>query len=153
MIADEPTTALDVTIQKQILDLLDKLRKKYKMSLLLITHDLGIVKKIANRVCVMEKGKIVEQNETSKLFSKPEHIYTKKLINSEPREKKLIKKSDPILSVKNLNVFYKNTTSFFFKNKSNDFQAVKNLSFEISKGETLELLAKVDLEKVLLPKP
>ena len=56
LIADEPTTALDVTIQKQILDLLDKLRKKYKMSLLLITHDLGIVKKIADRVCVMEKG-------------------------------------------------------------------------------------------------
>merc|ERR1711991_629507 len=92
LIADEPTTALDVTIQKQILDLLDKLRKKYKMSLLLITHDLGIVKKISDRVCVMEKGIIVEQNETSKLFSKPKHFYTKKLINSEPREKKLIKK-------------------------------------------------------------
>ena len=56
LIADEPTTALDVTIQKQILDLLNKLRKKYKMSLLLITHDLGIVKKIADRVCVMEKA-------------------------------------------------------------------------------------------------
>jgi len=67
LIADEPTTALDVTIQKQILDLLDKLRKKYKMSLLLITHDLGIVKKIANRVCVMEKGKIVEQNTQNKV--------------------------------------------------------------------------------------
>jgi len=123
LIADEPTTALDVTIQKQILDLLDKLRKKYKMSLLLITHDLGIVKKIANRVCVMEKGKIVEQNDSSKLFSKPEHIYTKKLINSEPREKKLIKKkSDPILSVKNLNVFYKNTSSFFLKKKSSPYR-------------------------------
>ena len=141
LIADEPTTALDVTIQKQILDLLDELRKKYKMSLLLITHDLGIVKKIANRVCVMEKGKIVEQNDSSKLFSKPKHIYTKKLISSKPREKKLIKKKgDPILSVKNLNVFYKNTSSFFLKNKSNDFQAVKNLSFEISKGETLGIV-------------
>ena len=141
LIADEPTTALDVTIQKQILDLLDKLRKKYKMSLLLITHDLGIVKKIADRVCVMEKGIIVEQNETSKLFSKPKHFYTKKLINSEPREKKLIKKkNDIILSVKNLNVFYKNTSSFFFINKSNDFQAVKNISFEIAKGETLGIV-------------
>ena len=87
LIADEPTTALDVTIQKQILDLLDKLRKKYKMSLLLITHDLGIVKKISNRVCVMEKGNIVEQNETSKVFNQPVHHYTKKLIKSEPREK------------------------------------------------------------------
>ena len=65
LIADKPTTALDVTIQKQVLDLLDNLEKKYKMSLLLITHDLGIVKKIADRVCVMEKGIIVEQNKTS----------------------------------------------------------------------------------------
>ena len=61
LIADEPTTALDVTIQKQILDLLDRLRKKFKMALLLITHDLSIVKKISNRVGVMEKGIIVEQ--------------------------------------------------------------------------------------------
>ena len=91
LIADEPTTALDVTIQKQILDLLDNLRKKYKMSLLLITHDLGIVRKIADRVCVMEKGKIVEQNKTVKIFNKPNHKYTQKLINSEPREKKLKK--------------------------------------------------------------
>jgi len=133
LIADEPTTALDVTIQKQILDLLDKLRKKYKMSLLLITHDLGIVKKISDRVCVMEKGKIVEQNTTSKVFSKPKHTYTKKLINAKPREKKLKKKNNEIiLSVKNLSVYYKNTNSFFFKNEDDDFQAVKNLSFEIA---------------------
>ena len=141
LIADEPTTALDVTIQKQILDLLDKLRKKYKMSLLLITHDLGIVKKIANRVCVMEKGKIVEQNTTSEIFGKPKHIYTKKLINSKPREKKIQKKKkETILSVKNLSVYYKNTNSFFFKNKNDAFQAVKKLSFDIAKGETLGIV-------------
>ena len=141
LIADEPTTALDVTIQKQILDLLDKLRKKYKMSLLLITHDLGIVKKIADRVCVMEKGKIVEQNATSAIFGKPKHIYTKKLINSKPREKKIKKKNDEIiLSVKNLSVYYKNTNSFFLKNKNDAFQAVKNLSFDIAKGETLGIV-------------
>ena len=92
LIADEPTTALDVTIQKQILDLLDKLRKKYNMSLLLITHDLGIVKKISDRVCVMEKGRIVEQNHTSEVFNKPKHNYTKKLINSAPREKNQLNK-------------------------------------------------------------
>ena len=141
LIADEPTTALDVTIQKQILDLLDKLRKKYKMSLLLITHDLGIVKKISDRVCVMEKGKIVEQNTTSKVFNKPKHTYTKKLINAKPREKKLKKKNNEIiLSVKNLSVYYKNTNSFFFKNEDDDFQAVKNLSFKIAKGETLGIV-------------
>tara|TARA_B100001564_G_C20598337_1_gene651395 strand:- start:41 stop:1339 length:1299 start_codon:yes stop_codon:yes gene_type:complete len=141
LIADEPTTALDVTIQKQILDLLDNLRKKYKMSLLLITHDLGIVRKIADRVCVMEKGKIVEQNKTSKVFSKPQHIYTKKLINSEPREKKIKNiKSEIILSVKNLSVFYKNSSRVFFRRKDDDFQAVKNLNFDIAKGETLGIV-------------
>ena len=141
LIADEPTTALDVTIQKQILDLLDKLRKKYKMSLLLITHDLGIVKKIADRVCVMEKGNIVEQNETTKVFNQPKHDYTKKLINSKPRNKKTKKGNNKIiLSVKNLNVYYKNKSSFFFRNKKEDFHAVKNLSFEIAEGETLGIV-------------
>ena len=93
LIADEPTTALDVTIQKQILDLLNLLRKKYKMSLLLITHDLGIVRKISDRVCVMEKGIIVEQNKTKEIFNSPKHRYTKKLINSKPQEKKKKKKN------------------------------------------------------------
>ena len=141
LIADEPTTALDVTIQKQILDLLDSLRKKYQMSLLLITHDLGIVRQIANRVCVMEKGKIVEQNKTLEVFNKPQHIYTKKLINSKPREKKIKNyKNEIILSVKNLSVFYKNSSKVFFRNKDDDFQAVKNLKFDIFKGETLGIV-------------
>ena len=141
LIADEPTTALDVTIQKQILDLLDKLRKKYNMSLLLITHDLGIVKYISDRVCVMKQGEIVEQNKTNKVFNQPNHSYTKKLINSKPREKKSQKKkSEVILSVKNLSVFYKNKNSFLFKNKDDYFQAVKNLSFQIIKGETLGIV-------------
>ena len=141
LIADEPTTALDVTIQKQILDLLDKLRKKYNMSLLLITHDLGIVKDISDRVCVMKQGEIVEQNKTNKVFNQPNHSYTKKLINSKPREKKFQKKkSEVILSVKNLSVFYKNKNSFLFKNKDDYFQAVKNLSFQIIKGETLGIV-------------
>ena len=141
LIADEPTTALDVTIQKQILDLLNSLRKKYKMSLLLITHDLGIVRKISDRVCVMEKGSIVEQNKTKKIFNSPKHRYTKKLINSKPREKKKIKKkTEVILSVKNLNVIYKNNSGFFFRNKNNDFHAVKNMHFDICKGETLGIV-------------
>ena len=111
------------------------------MSLLLITHDLGIVKKIADRVCVMEKGKIVEQNATSKVFSQPKHNYTKKLISSKPREKKIRKNNNGIiLSVKNFSVYYKNTSNFFFKNKNDTFQAVKNLSFEIAKGETLGIV-------------
>ena len=140
LIADEPTTALDVTIQKQILDLLNLLRKKYKMSLLLITHDLGIVRKISDRVCVMEKGSIVEQNKTKEIFNSPKHRYTKKLINSKPQEKKKRKQTEVLLSVKNLNVIYKNSGGFFFRNKNNDFHAVKNLHFDICKGETLGIV-------------
>ena len=87
LIADEPTTALDVTIQKQILELLDNLRKKFKMSLLLITHDLGIVRKVSDRVCVMNKGKIVELNTTQNIFKNPQNSNTLKLINSKPKEK------------------------------------------------------------------
>ncbi len=141
LIADEPTTALDVTIQKQILELLDKLRKKFKMSLLLITHDLGIVKEISDRVCVMEKGEIVEKNTTKNIFSTPKHPYTKKLILSKPKEKKIKPSTnEKILSVKKLNVFYENKTSFFFNKNKNHFHAVKNINFDLQKGETLGIV-------------
>ena len=141
LIADEPTTALDVTIQKQILELLDYLRKKFKMSLLLITHDLGIVKKISDRVCVMEDGNIVEQDFTKNIFSKPKHIYTKKLINSKPSEKKNSKQNrKEILKVKKLNVYYEGPRGFFLKNKTNQFHAVKNVSFDLKQGEALGIV-------------
>ena len=141
LIADEPTTALDVTIQKQILELLDKLRKKFKMSLLLITHDLGIVKEISDRVCVMEDGNIVEKNNTSKIFSNPRHPYTKKLIDSRPNEKIITSNtSEKILSVEKLNVFYKTNNNSFFSRQKNYFHAVKNLNFNIKKGETLGIV-------------
>ncbi|MBS91460.1 MAG: microcin ABC transporter ATP-binding protein [Rickettsiales bacterium] len=141
LIADEPTTALDVTIQKQILVLLDKLRKKFKMSLLLITHDLGIVREISDRVCVMEKGRVVEKNSKKEIFLKPKHPYTKKLINSKPKEKEvLLGDQEKILSVRKLNVFFENSNSFFFSNKKNDFHAVKNVNFELKKGETLGIV-------------
>lgn len=84
LIADEPTTALDVTVQAQILKLLKKLQKERGLSMLFITHDLGIVRKIADRTCVMQAGKIVEQGETAKLFSNPEHDYTRHLLDAEP---------------------------------------------------------------------
>ena len=85
LIADEPTTALDVTIQAQILNLLKKLQTKLKMSLIIITHDLTIVKNITDRVVVMTDGKIVESGKTKLIFSKPKHSYTKKLLASEPK--------------------------------------------------------------------
>ena len=138
LIADEPTTALDVTIQKQILDLLDKLRKKFQMSLLLITHDLSIVKKISDRVCVMKDGQIVEQGETKTLFKKPKHPYTLKLINSNPNEKKFKSKgSKIILKTNNLNIHYQLNSNSFFNRKKKFFHAVKNLNIKLKKGSTL----------------
>jgi microcin C transport system ATP-binding protein len=85
LIADEPTTALDVTVQAQILELLAKLKEKNGMSMLFITHDLGIVRKIADRVCVMTKGKIVETGPTKEIFANPQHAYTRHLLAAEPK--------------------------------------------------------------------
>jgi microcin C transport system ATP-binding protein len=85
LIADEPTTALDVTVQAQILELLADLKAKGGMSLLFITHDLGIVRKIADRVCVMTKGKIVETGRTADIFARPQHEYTRHLLAAEPK--------------------------------------------------------------------
>ncbi len=84
LIADEPTTALDVTIQAQILELLDGLRKSRKLAVLLITHDLGVVAEVADRVCVMYTGKIVEESSVVELFDRPKHPYTQGLLRSVP---------------------------------------------------------------------
>ena len=138
LIADEPTTALDVTIQKQILELLDNLRKKFNMSLLLITHDLGIVKKVSDRICVMKEGKIMEMGKTEDIFNNPTNNYTKTLINSEPKNKFISKSesSNKILTVSNLNVSYEIKKRFLWKPKE-VFHAVKNIKFELFKGDTL----------------
>jgi peptide/nickel transport system ATP-binding protein len=85
LIADEPTTALDVTIQAQILELLDELRKTRKLAILLITHDLGVVAEVADRVCVMYTGKIVEESGVDEIFAKPKHPYTQGLLRSVPK--------------------------------------------------------------------
>ena len=85
LIADEPTTALDVTVQAQILELLGRLKKKNAMAMLFITHDLGIVRRIADRVCVMTKGRIVEQGPTADIFASPQHPYTRHLLAAEPK--------------------------------------------------------------------
>ena len=85
LIADEPTTALDVTIQAQILDLLKDLQRELGMALLLITHDLGIVRKMADRTCVMKDGEIVERGPAEEIFSAPKHPYTKRLLEAQPK--------------------------------------------------------------------
>src|SRR3546814_3323922 len=83
--SDLPTTALDVTIQAQILKLLKELQAKFGMAMLLITHDLGIVRKMANRVCVMTGGEIVEQGLVDDIFARPGHPYTQRLLAAEPK--------------------------------------------------------------------
>ncbi|MEM8691982.1 MAG: ABC transporter ATP-binding protein [Pseudomonadota bacterium] len=85
LIADEPTTALDVTIQAQILDLLAELKQSESMGLLFITHDLGIVRRIADKVCVMQRGEVVEAGPTADIFDNPQHPYTQKLLSAEPK--------------------------------------------------------------------
>jgi len=93
LIADEPTTALDVTIQAQILELLDNLRKTRELAVLLITHDLGVVAEVADRVAVMYTGKIVEESPVDELFARPKHPYTEGLLRSVPKltEKDVVK--------------------------------------------------------------
>src|SRR5204862_1320069 len=85
LIADEPTTALDVTIQAQILDLMRELKDRLGMALLLITHDLAIVRHMAERVCVMTQGEIVENGPTPEIFARPKHSYTRRLLAAEPK--------------------------------------------------------------------
>ena len=136
LIADEPTTALDVTIQAQILDLMYKLKRELGMSILFITHDLGLVKEFSDQVCVMQNGNIVEKGNTSDVFENPEHPYTQKLLNAEPKPKEIInRKQAPLIEIENLNVFYNIPTKNFFK--KNRFHAVKNTSLNIHKNTTI----------------
>ena len=103
LIADEPTTALDVTIQAQILDLMNKLKNELGMSILFITHDLGLVEEFSDKVCVMKDGKIVEKGQTKEVFNNPSHFYTQKLLNAEPKEKQeLVMNEQSLIQINNL---------------------------------------------------
>jgi len=108
LITDEPTTALDVTIQAQIIALLRDIQAKRGMSILLITHDLGIVRKVAHRVCVMKDGEIVESAKTEKLFETPQHDYTKHLLAAEPKGSPLPTRDDakPVIEADNLRIWF-----------------------------------------------
>jgi len=145
LIADEPTTALDVTIQAQILDLMTKLQKELGMSILFITHDLGLVEKFSDEVCVMKDGKIVEKGNTKTVFENPKHEYTQKLLDAEPQPKENFSTNDlSLLEIQKLNVFYNIPSSNPFKKES--FHAVKDISFSIKKIQPLALWANQDLE-------
>lgn len=145
LIADEPTTALDVTIQAQILNLMKDMQIRFGTSIILITHDLGVVAGMCDRVAVMRNGEIVETGTTEEIFENPQHDYTKKLLNALPRldEKKKPKRPSlrsigtedgkPLLDVRSLK-------QHFNSGKGNVLKAVDNISFFIKPGETLGLV-------------
>ena len=138
LIADEPTTALDVTIQAQILDLLKTLQQDMGMSLLLITHDLGIVKNYSNRVVVLYNGDLQETNFTKVIFANPTKLYTKKLLDSEPsgNPAEMFNGAEIVLSVENLKVWFPIKRGIL-QRTVNHIKAVDNVTFQISKGQSL----------------
>jgi microcin C transport system ATP-binding protein len=137
-IADEPTTALDVTVQAQIIALLKDIQSRLHMSLLFITHDLGIVRKIAQRVCVMKDGKIVEHGAVERVFTSPEHPYTRALLEAEPRPDPAPPLPDApvLLKTDQLKVWFPITRGLMRKTVGH-VKACDGLSLEIRKGETL----------------
>ncbi len=141
LIADEPTTALDVTVQKQVLELLGSLQRKLGMAIVLITHDLAIVRRYADRVAVMEQGLIVEQADTAELFSRPQHPYTRKLLDAEPPTEPPAAAGgdDRLLVVEDLNVRFVLKKSLLGRPKR-VFNAVRDVAFTLGKGETLGIV-------------
>lgn len=141
LIADEPTTALDVTVQAQILTLLDKLKTELRMAMLLITHDLSIVEKMADHTCVMRHGKLIEYGETAQIYNAPQDDYTKMLINARPTgSAKAVPESAPIiLDGQNIHVKFPKAKNFFGKTTS-IVHAVNDISICARQGETIGIV-------------
>ena len=139
LIADEPTTALDVSVQAQIIQLLKELKNELNMSLLFISHNLGIVKKLADKVAVMQQGKIVEYNSKQRIFLRPEHEYTQTLLNSEPSGDPVVLPQTPgiLLSVNHLNVDVITKKRLFSHEQK---RIVDNVGLTIHQGETVGIV-------------
>src|SRR5499433_483500 len=138
LIADEPTTALDVTVQAQILKLLKEIQTRLGMSMLFITHDLGIVRKIADRVCVMSKGKIVEQGPVERVYTAPEHPYTRALLAAEPKPDPAPLQPDAplVVETRDLKVWFP-VKRGLLRRVVGHIKAVDGVSVSVRKGETL----------------
>ena len=151
LIADEPTTALDVTIQAQILKLLKTLQARYGMALLFITHDLGIVRKVADRVCVMTKGQIVEQGPVAQVFDHPQHAYTQHLLSAEPKGRPAV--VDPaapeILKLDDLKVHFPIKRGVLRRTVGH-IKAVDGVSLSLREGHTIGLVGESGSGKTTL---
>src|SRR4051794_34829986 len=151
LIADEPTTALDVTIRLQILELLERMRAEAGLALLLITHDLNLVRRFADRVAVMEKGILVEQGATARVIGRPQHPYTQKLVNSRPSRDVASPKEGTLISGRRVRVTYPTSLPGFrgwFK--SGKFVAVESVDFTLAPGETLGIIGESGSGKTTL---
>ncbi|MER8656299.1 ABC transporter ATP-binding protein [Mesorhizobium sp. M0847] len=151
LIADEPTTALDVTVQAQILELLAGLKSRKGMSMLFITHDLGIVRKIADRVCVMTKGKIVETGPTRDIFANPQHAYTKHLLAAEPKGKPPAANdaAKPVMTGKDIKVWFP-IKKGFFRTTVDNVKAVDGIDVTVRAGQTLGVVGESGSGKTTL---
>jgi len=141
LIADEPTTALDVTVEAQILSLLASLQQETGMAMLLISHDLGVVRKVASHTSVMRNGEIVEAGTTDGLFARPQHAYTQHLIGAEPTGSPgpVATDAPTVLRGEGMRVVFPLTRSFFGRVKTS-LTAVDDVSLDVSEGETLGIV-------------
>ena len=150
LIADEPTTALDVTVQKQILDLLKELQAETGMSILLITHDLGIVRKMADRVCVMQNGEIVERGTCDDIFADAQHPYTQKLLDAEPSGAlQTPPPGETLVAAQNMRVWFPMRRGLL-RRTYDHVKAVNDISFTLKKGQTLGIVGESGSGKTTL---
>jgi len=151
LIADEPTTALDVTIQAQILELLKSLQVRLGMAMLFITHDLGIVREMADEVCVMTEGAIVERGPTARIFSSPQHPYTKKLLAAEPKGAPPASTPNApiVVSAEKLRVWFP-VRRGLFRRTVGHIKAVDDVDIEVREGQTLGIVGESGSGKTTL---
>ena len=154
LIADEPTTALDVTIQLQILELLETMQKEFGLAVLLITHDLNLVKRFVERICVMQEGHLVESATTENLFDKPQHVYTQHLLNSQP--KRIQTNYDyttapvPLLEAQKVHCEFSLKQKSWFKRANSKIKAVDKMDMHLYPGETVGIVGESGSGKTTL---